>query len=133
MASNIAPDYIVIYGEITGEPKMRKIILSQHINAETFQPVINIILKTDEQVELLATHSIDLGITYSRPKYTNVEQTKIDLCNQALQEKGYDVLTEKEIESMLYPMGRDKESTPEELQFLSGFTVEKVIKYNDPT
>jgi hypothetical protein len=109
---------------------MRKIILSQHIDPESFQPSINIILKTDEQVELLASHAIELGNTYPRPKYTQVEQTKIDLCNSALQEKGYNAMTEKEIESMLYPMGRVKDVTPEEIQVLSGFTVEKVIRYN---
>jgi hypothetical protein len=112
---------------------MRKIILIQEIDKDSFQPTITIKQKNDDgSISTLFSETLQWT---PPPKYTKQEQEKIDSVNSVLSKKGMDLLTDDEIDYMLDPSGlnkrlkevEDEMKDPEKLQKLAGFKVEKRI------
>lgn len=117
---------------------MRKILLTQGINLDTFAPMVEVfeVIGKGEKEVLLREE-----LAVSKPsRYTPEEQAKIDTCNRALQSKGKDPLSEEEIDYMLDPanmikridnLSKEMDDT-ENLQKLAGFKVEKHIVPETP-
>lgn len=112
---------------------MRKFILIQEVDKDSFQPSITIKQKHDDgSISTLFSETLEWT---PPPKYTKEEQEKIDKCNRILESKGLDLLTDKEVEFMLDPTGISKRlddlekqmSDTETLQRMAGFKVEKKI------
>lgn len=108
------------------ETNMRKIVLYNKINPDTFETVTDVFLRENGKVE-------ELGVlNYGPPrKYSMEVQLKIDKVNGFLNDRGYDQLTDQEIEYMIDPFKELKNVTIDDLQKLSGFEVETSIKYYD--
>jgi len=60
-------------------------------------------------------------------RYTAEQLQAISEVNNVLEENSQPLMTEEEIEFLLYPFGKEKKLTAEELQHLAGFRVEKTI------
>lgn len=112
---------------------MRKIIMTQHLNIENFETTIcKVVEKDQDQIKVIFE---GVRPCLPDPKYTIQEQKRIDECNSILAEKGLPLLTEKEIEYFLDPVGVNKKLSvlsekmkdTETLQKLAGFSVEKTI------
>lgn len=101
---------------------MRKIKLAITHDDNTFQPIRNCYVKDGDNTE-----------TYSAPvpleHFLKAELLTIFYCNQLLVDNNQPKMTAEEEEFLIHPMGQAKTPTPEELQELSGFKVEKKITY----
>ena len=102
---------------------MRKINLSTTINPKTYAPGVLLRIKDgDDLLEFKEEMKSDPH------KFTPEQQCKIDTCNELLTKNKQDVMTEMEEEYFIEP-NPVKDPSSEELQALSGFSVEKKITY----
>lgn len=109
---------------------MRKIRPWITINYQTFEPELSLIVK-DQDGALIANIKAGSVTPYKKSNYTPEELHKIEMCNQVLKEKNMSEMTEEEIKYMLTPvLNKTDNLTVDEVQKLSGFTVEKKITYN---
>ncbi len=102
---------------------MRKISITPGCDPVTFEPHVTLRIK-DKHAKL----EFKVSIVAGQSKYSAEEQRKIDACNSMLIKNGQDEMSEEETEYFNNPMPV-KQPTPEELQTLSGFKVEKTITY----
>lgn len=106
---------------------MRKIINDVVLDPKNFQPIERVIVKENGQVSLLHKN-----VYKETPldKYTAAQRERIIKVNAVLEKNGMSSMTDEEIDYMLDPIGNKLGgfgNTPEELQFLAGFKVEKRI------
>lgn len=106
---------------------MRKITLNPRFgsNGPNYIDFENtwIIIKDGDTVE-------ELKATRTPPPYKNYSVEQIEaICdvNNVLKQNNRPLLTEEEIERLLYPFGRELKVDREDLQALAGFRVEKTI------
>jgi hypothetical protein len=115
---------------------MRKITNQLGLDDFTFSPMIMIrMLEEDGTITELAKIDPFNKQTKLPSKYTLEDWRKIEQCNKLLVDRGLSEMTEEENDWMIDPTGlRWKpliDTKPEDLERLSGFVVEKTIKYFD--
>ena len=64
---------------------------------------------------------------FHKSKYTIEQLRAIDQVNNVLERNNQPCLTDKEVEHLLYPFGKETKIATEDLQHLAGFRVEKTI------
>ena len=97
------------------------------MDPHTYQPTLKTVMKDEDGNKLVLSEE---KLTLS--KYTLEQQNKINSVNTMLTDQSLPVLTEEEIEYLLYPPeAKNIETSPEDFQKLSGVVVEKKIMYTD--
>lgn len=112
---------------------MRKIVYSMMLDVETFEPKVGCKVRTEDGTVITV---IDRMLEkdeylYLGKQFKPDELQKIKTVNQGLQLNGMDPMTLEEVDFMLHWNEFPDPKTPDELQRLSGFVVEKTIKYLD--
>ena len=64
---------------------------------------------------------------FKKSKYTIEQLQAIDQVNNVLENNNQPLMTDEEIEHLLYPFGKEQKVDTEDLQALAGFRVEKTI------
>lgn len=100
---------------------MRKINVAITFDSE-FKPTKHLHIKEDEKL----THYEG---TFATDRFHPQERLSIIQVNEILVKEGQPPLTEEEEDWFINPTAISKDPSPEELQELSGFTVEKKIIY----
>jgi hypothetical protein len=81
-----------------------------------------IIVKDNDKVEEFKARRIQYPYNFSAQQIKAIYEV-----NNVLEQNNQPVMTEEEIEHLLYPFGREQEVDAEDLQALAGFRVEKTI------
>jgi hypothetical protein len=115
---------------------MRKIRIQDEINFKTFLPTTKISViqegKFEPEVIFEKAHEHKPKMIYRNKEYSFEDYQKIELCNQALINKEYDIMTIEEADEMLWLSNKAytkkyEDADTDELQRLAGFKVEKKI------
>jgi len=107
---------------------MRKITLNPRFGSSTplaymdFENTWIIVKDGDKVEEFKARH-----IQYPYKNYSAQQIEAICEVDNVLEQNNQPVMTEKEIEHLLYPFGKEQKVDAEDLQALAGFRVEKTI------
>ena len=64
---------------------------------------------------------------FNSQRYTAEQLKAIVEVNSVLEQNGQPVMTDEEVEHLLYPFGKEIKMDPADLQHLAGFRVEKTI------
>jgi len=102
---------------------MRKINIITSIDPKSYAPYMLLRIKDgDDRLEF--KEEVQLPAS----KYTSAEIRRIDACNMLLLKNGQSAMKDDETEFFIHPIVA-KQPSPEDLQKLSGFSVEKKITY----
>ncbi len=118
---------------------MRKIIYSNTLDYNTFEPVIQVKILSEDGPKTILEKKASTGsspMIYRDKEYTADQYQLIEVCNKGLLDNNLPEMTIEEADFMLARSNYvqklkeydDKITDPAELQKLSGFKVKKIIE-----
>jgi hypothetical protein len=108
---------------------MRKIIAHKSLNPDTFAPIVTVVVKNSDGSKNVYKQTFDAQKD-PMDKYTEEQRRTLNGINYVLEENDQPIMTLEEMDWAADPYGvgaREKATTEEELQALSGFTIKKIV------